>query len=332
MSDSAGVAITTVLSILAFVDIAGNILVCAIIKRNRDMRTPINCLLVNLAAADIIYAMFIIPKTFFKLIFTHPDRVTGTVLCKLVTRGNFAWVGGHSSIITLIAIAIERYYAVVYPFGNKWKLTKRKLKVIIPGSWLFAIIVNIPLFLIVDIEMEKNSNFCVYAWSEEWMGKAHSWALLVLQTALPLSLMAVLYSRVVYTLWFKGNDENQLTSRQRGVIRVRRRVTLMVLPVTAIFGICWGAESVEYVLRQFPSLNITPVVIATVDTMVAFNAAVNPFVYALLNQQFREKMKKMICCTGFSAPVVHPTPEAQDIELADSTTHPTHTVGPCSTE
>ena len=38
MSQSAGVAITTVLSILVIVDIVGNFLVCVIIKRNREMR------------------------------------------------------------------------------------------------------------------------------------------------------------------------------------------------------------------------------------------------------------------------------------------------------
>ena len=35
---SAAVAITTVLVILAIVDVVGNIIVCLIIKRNRDMR------------------------------------------------------------------------------------------------------------------------------------------------------------------------------------------------------------------------------------------------------------------------------------------------------
>ena len=38
MSESAAFAITTVLSILAIVDIVGNTLVCLIIWRNQDMR------------------------------------------------------------------------------------------------------------------------------------------------------------------------------------------------------------------------------------------------------------------------------------------------------
>ena len=92
-------------------------------------RTPINYLLVNLAIADALYATFVTPQTFLKIYSTHPGGTTGTVLCKLVTGGWMAWVAGESSVITLVAIAAERYFAVIYPAGNVGKLTKRKLKV-----------------------------------------------------------------------------------------------------------------------------------------------------------------------------------------------------------
>ena len=88
-----------------------------------------NCLLVNLAIADILFAAFIAPKIIFSVNLSHPDGVTGTVACKLLTGGAMAWIGALSSIATLTAIAIERYYAVMCPFGNKWKLVNRELKV-----------------------------------------------------------------------------------------------------------------------------------------------------------------------------------------------------------
>ena len=92
-------------------------------------RTPINYLLVNLAVADIMFATFLAPTVIFSLALDHPDGTTGSVLCKLVTGGNVAWIGGASSIVTLVIIAIERYYAVVHPFESQRKLTKRRLKV-----------------------------------------------------------------------------------------------------------------------------------------------------------------------------------------------------------
>jgi len=61
--------------------------------------------------------------------FTHPDGVTGDMLCKLLTGGSLAWGGGATSVFTLVTIAIERYYAVMYPHRNKGKLTNRNLKV-----------------------------------------------------------------------------------------------------------------------------------------------------------------------------------------------------------
>ena len=92
-------------------------------------RTPINYLLVNLAIADAMYATFVTPQSFLKITATHPAGTIGTVLCKIVTGGFLAWIAGISSMITLVSIAAERYFAVIYPVGNVGKLTNRKLKV-----------------------------------------------------------------------------------------------------------------------------------------------------------------------------------------------------------
>ncbi|KAL9957213.1 hypothetical protein ACROYT_G038822 [Oculina patagonica] len=324
-----GVVITAIITILAIVDIAGNILVCAIIKRNRDMRTPINYLLVNLAIADIVYAAFIAPKGYFKLTSVHhPDGMTGLVLCKLLTGGNVAWVGAVSSAVFLVVIAFERYYAVMYPHGHKWKLTNHKLKVIIPGSWVFAAIVNIPLFLAKNTTEKKGRILCKPTWPEIWMEAFI--AILSVVVGVSLVLMIVLYSRVVHTLWFKSNDERSLNSQQKGVMKVRRRVTLMVVVITVIFGICWGVNQVVHIFKFFSSYTVGALPTVVANTMVLVNSAVNPFVFALLNQQFREKMQEMVCCTDCTPTRVHPEPGSQDVELADNTTHKTNLAGPSS--
>ena len=92
-------------------------------------RTSINYLLINLAIADMTLAIFFAPRYIFIHTFTHPDGMTGKVLCNLVTGGNLAWVGSGASVFTLVAIAIERYNAVIHPLGSKLELTNRKLKV-----------------------------------------------------------------------------------------------------------------------------------------------------------------------------------------------------------
>ncbi|XP_058966861.1 QRFP-like peptide receptor [Pocillopora verrucosa] len=295
------IVITTVFLVLVVLVVTGNIVVCLIIKRSRQMRTPINYLLVNLAVSDILFATFIAPKLIFGLNLSHPEGATGSILCKLMTGGNFAWIPGVSSVVTLVTIAVERYYTVVHPMDPNRKMTKHKLKVILLCSWIFSVIFNIPLFLARTYKREDGKNHCVLSWPKKWMSTANCYAWLFLVVA-AVGLMITLYSQVVLPLWLKPKSCVPLSYKQQGVIRVRKRITMMVITVSVIFAICWGAESVEYVLRTTTTLKITFVHIAIVDILVLFNSAVNPLVYGLLNHQFRQKIREVICGTRAVAP------------------------------
>ena len=59
------------------------------LKQNKEVifisRTPINFLLVNLAFADIMVALFIAPQFVLIHTFQHPNGVIGTFLCKFLT-------------------------------------------------------------------------------------------------------------------------------------------------------------------------------------------------------------------------------------------------------
>ena len=72
----------------------------------------------------------------------------------------------------------------------------------------------------------------------------------------------------------------------------------MVLTVTTLFEISWMSDAVIHLLRDFELYTISDVAIPIAHTTIAFNSAVNPFVYALINQRFREKMKGMLCNTS----------------------------------
>ena len=74
----------------------------------------------------------------------------------------------------------------------------------------------------------------------------------------------------------------------------------MVVAVSAIFGICWGADSVLHLLKDFSLIKLASSAIPIAHTAVMFNSAVNPFAYALINQRFRKKMKGILCCRPLS--------------------------------
>ena len=102
------------------------------------------------------------------------------------------------------------------------------------------------------------------------------------------------------------------SSYTQGVIRVRKRVTLMAVTVTVMSGVCWVSGIIVHSVYYFTSLSTIKETYSVTHTLLLLNTAVHPFVYALINRTFREKIKEMIWCSctistgSFSPPAVVP--------------------------
>ena len=90
------------------------------------------------------------------------------------------------------------------------------LQLIIPGSWILAVIISIPKFIKLDFVEDQNPNYCIYDydWPLEWMEKAFLLAGICIPM-LCFTLMMGLYSRVIYTMYFKRDDHTQHTCQQQ---------------------------------------------------------------------------------------------------------------------
>ena len=107
---------------------------------------------------------------------------------------------------------------------------------------------------------------------------------------------------------------------------MRKRVTLSVMTVSAIFGICWIFGLLIYILSYLDIYIFGPFSYAISDLMFMFNSAVNPFVYCLLNQLFREKIKGLLCSSCTIKVCICPSTESYSVELRNTASHVTHTV------
>ena len=109
----------------------------------------------------------------------------------------------------------------------------------------------------------------------------------------------------------------------QGVLRLRKRVTLMVVTVSAILVISWGADGILHLIQEYAgTVKLSPLATPIAHTIMLFNSVVNPFAYALLNQRFRTKVKEMVCSRCFGTRVHPMSPqqsERQDNEVAIST-------------
>ena len=227
---AAQIAVTTVFSVLVLIGVAGNILACVVITTNRVMRTPMNYLLLNLAVADIIVVLFVAPRFILVHAFSHPHGLTGSIICKLLTGGNFSWFGGSASVFSLVAIAVERYFAIVHPHSTRGKLTMKKVKIVVIICWASVVVLNLPLFL--TIQYNEEIDFCIEYWPKHWMPKAYSTTWMITTGVFPIIIMLALYARVIRHLWFNSHNTTQAV-----VLKSRKRVTKMVIAVSQLLTV-----------------------------------------------------------------------------------------------
>ena len=292
MLSSIYLGFSVLFSVMVVCNLVGNTLVILVVLLNRSMKTPTNYLLVNLASADIVVAIFIGIQFIATPTFTHPQGTLGSVLCKTLTGGTPGWVGAVASVFSLVAIAIERYWAVLHPHSQKIKLTKTKIAILALLSWFVSIIWAIPGFWATAYNKEMKG--CAHSFSKPIYAKLYTVGWSVVAGVIPISIMGALYSRVVYRLWFVNSAATEAT--QRALLRYRKRVTKMVIFVTIVYVLCWVPELLIYFLGFTGNIRLQSIHHAIASALIVFNSSINPTVYSLQSSKFRKHLRDLISC------------------------------------
>jgi len=296
-------ALTAAFSAVVLINLLGNSLVCLVVFRFRGMRAPINYLLVNLAVSDMMVAFFIIPDYIVNWAFRHPSGVAGDYMCMFITGGNFVWVGMAASTFSLVAVAFERYTAVVHPLNKTLRLTNQRLVAVIMASWLFAIFFNLPLFF--EVRHKDGVTHCIEHWSnntltkEHKLGKVYTIACFFVLGAIPMGTIAFFYLRLLCKLWKSGVRATLISEQTR--IRAVRKVTKMAAVVSIVYAVCRLPNLVLYMLSEYRSdlYEYDSVPYVTSVLLVGANSAMNPFLYALHSTNFRQHIKVALCCRDY---------------------------------
>ena len=308
MNDFSGrITFHVLFGVLLLANFIGNSIVCAVILRNKFMRTPVNYLLFNLAVADIILGVFLLPgpHVLGPYLHTHPRGTLGDWFCKTVTGkySSLATMALLVSTLTLSAVAYERFQAVVHPFTVKEKVTKRNAFLFIAFSWTAAF--GAQIFALVAYQFNYSTTACEIAPHFHHDFVVYFKFLVSFVFGFSLISMIAFYGRVICELKRK---ENQILNRERlAVNRGHKRITLMVITVTVIFAVTWGAASamgvwfVRYLRSNWRFANQIPAL------LVAINSSVNCFLYTLFSSQFRKGVKNIFqnCRKNYRAEIAN---------------------------
>ena len=201
------------------------------------------------------------------------------------------WVGGCASTVIHVVIAIERFYAT-RPEKNLRKLTMRELKLVIACGWIFSVLTELPPMCVMYYDKTRSS--CFENWSKPVFGKIYTVFTFLVDFAIPLLLMAFLYSKTVKVLW--GPSKHCSTSL--AVIMSRKRITKIAITVTVLHALCWLPDVTSYLLAYHaPGLvEYGSILYHACVIPVGLSSCLNPIVYTFQSQKFRIEMRKVIGC------------------------------------
>ena len=287
-------------SIILFGSLVGNVLVILVVVLNRHMRSVTNYLIVNMAVADLLLTAFNMPVT-IKVIATRSIDWS-VVLCKIIPFTQCVSVA--SSVLTLTAIAIDRFLAILYPL--KRYVTFPVAYYMIAVVWIVAIAVNSPVLYAKKLVFNKNTkkNICLEIWTpifSENADKDFTVVLFVTFYVFPLSTMSVLYSFVIHNLWVRKVPGIQMPENQLRAERSKKKVLKMLLAVVVIFALCWLPVYITQFIAFFGQKRFPCGPPGTLAFMGYFlchaNSAINPAMYAIFNSNFRKGFRDaLLCC------------------------------------
>lgn len=288
--------------IVILLSLFGNVMVVRVVHKNRRMRTITNYLIINMALADLLTTVFNMLPTLY-WIFRGFDVWAiggwiGEIFCKLL---NFAQsVSITVSVLTLCAIAFDRFFAVFRPL--KRVITFRVAKGIIGATWLSSIVISGPQLYVLTSTGEKGRAQCVENWGPPFDAatarRDYTIALFVLLYALPLAVIAVLYTVIMLKLWRRQAPGQVLTLNQENKDKTNRKVLKMLVTVVIVFALSWLPLYVRMFVMFAESHRYRCGLPYDMDFLTLYlghaNSAVNPYIYVIFNENYRRGFKTVL--------------------------------------
>lgn len=280
-------------SVVFVLGIYGNILVSYIVCLNKAMRTVTNLFIMNLALSDIILCVLAVP---FTPLYSFTGRwIFGEFICHLVPYIQASSV--YVSAWTLTAIAVDRYFVIVYPFKQKMKL--RTCGFIIIGIWAFSMIITLPYGLYMTV---INGDFCEEKWPEVKFEKYFGCFTIIMQCVVPFLVIAYCYVCISVKLNRRAKSKpGTKSARKEEIDRERKkRTNRMLISMVTIFGICWLPFNTINVIHDFvrDSIKYFHLWFFLSHLLAMSSTCYNPFLYAWLNENFRKEFKQVLPCVS----------------------------------
>ncbi|XP_068711256.1 QRFP-like peptide receptor [Montipora foliosa] len=285
------------------------VLINAITRNYGRCSAAMNYYIINMAAADLVTTVFDIGVQVYHYAvmamnkqFEWFDGVMGVFLCKW-----FAFTQGTAiacSVLTLTAIAINRFQAVMFPFRPSMRTSRALL--VIGLIWISSFAIASPMLYAMRVLNSHGALYCLEDWEplfDNQSSRGHySLVLLFFLYVCPLVLIGLLYSLIALKVWVRTAPGQITAPHQLNETKRKKKILKICMTVVSVFAVCWLPFYVYLILNFLGDGNNgcgTPEYVAFIGLFFGHaNSALNPFIYIIYNSDYQKSLKKVLlhCC------------------------------------
>ncbi|XP_031565294.1 allatostatin-A receptor-like [Actinia tenebrosa] len=278
--------------ILLSLAIASNSMVVAAVRKKRFLRSTTNYLLVNLAVADIVNAIFL-PFMLIQRYVRFEKGILADFLCKFFIYYHVPVTASIVSTLTLVVLSVERYHAIVKPMRTVGiRLRKDTVKYAIVAVWISAIILTLPLY--ISGYYDTTTKICLHN-SDKTFQQVFVYSFNFIVTFLPFIIITFCYFQIVRELYFKNKVAPQNIAAQQDALN-KRKIVKLSISVTTAFVLCFFPLAITISLTTLDSSRFPRKYSQTASVLYFAQTIINPFLYAFQSTNFRRAFKLILSC------------------------------------
>ena len=270
--------------LIAVIATSGNglIITAIIIDPLKRLRTPFNYLIVNLAAADLVMGCICMPLSFY--VHYQEYKVKLDPLANNTLRMSY-FISGMASIISLIALSLDRYFAISRAISYRMFFSWRKCAAVTVVIWSTSVV-----FPFLYFQIGAVNYYFLFACAAILTG-----FFVLLVASFQIQKLLRQQTQLMSSQMPDSSSERFKMKRLKQEKKITRIFLILLICFVAIY---FPAVVMVFVLYFWKSSDcVTRHVLRDLQSvLISFNSCINPFIYIVRLKAFQLSIKRILPC------------------------------------
>ena len=280
----------------------GNTLVILVFVWDKKLlKKSYNMLILSLAISDVLTAFLLITNPAFVLgdAFPYPtNHVLGDIFCRVIWSRAFLFQLVVFSAYICMALATERWYAIIKPYKYSETFNQKRTLVYIFLVWVWSVILcGTSLFEVAYVSSNQPNLRC--KWQLYWGKQPVRGIIGIIQVSLKIGLPSLTMLFLFIHMVYKASTSTIASVESRA--KIRGKMTRMVGAACFMLIVCFAPSQTNYAMAMAGKTRLDTKLHHVLSLLVFVNSCLNPLIYGLSNKNYRRgylKILLLVCPKG----------------------------------